>query len=120
MSFAQNGAYAPNNLTNPNPLLTQLNVRKSLGITDAKLKLGQLVDEVYYQGDTVLLEKSGRPVAIVVPVEMYCRWQTKQEKSFALIRQVQESVKGKFTEEEAMALALEAQQAVRKEQREQS
>jgi len=119
MSFVQNSAYTPNNRTNPSELLTQLNIRKSLGITDAKLRLGQLVDEVYYQGDPVLLEKSGRPVAIVVPVDMYRSWQVKREKSFALIRQVQESVRGKFTEEEAMSLALEAQQAVRKEQREQ-
>lgn len=116
MSFIQNVPYVPNSRTNPSEILTQLNVRKSLGITDAKLKLGQLVDEVYYQGDTVLLEKSGRPVAIVVPVDMYRRWQTRREESFAIIRQIQDSVKGQFTEEEAMTLALEAQQAVRKEQ----
>lgn len=102
--------------TTPYDSRTQMNVRRSLGITDAKIKLGQLVDEVYYQGDTVLLEKSGRPVAIVVPVGMYRSWQARKDQGFGVIRKVQASIKGKFTEKAAMSLALEAQQAVRRKQ----
>jgi prevent-host-death family protein len=115
MSVAQSNLSAQNSPTNLNDPRTPLNVRKSIGITDAKVKLGQIVDEVYYQGDTILLEKSGKPVAIVVPVDMYRLWQAKRETSFAMIRQVQERVQDKFTEEASMNLALEAQQAVRKE-----
>ena len=37
---------------------------------------------------------------------------------FDAIRKIQANIKGKFTEEEAMSLALEAQQAVRREQSE--
>ena len=91
-----------------------LHTRKQLGITEARLKLSEVVDGVRYQGDTVLLEKSGKPAAVIIPIEDYLSWREQRAAKFAVIRKIQDSVKEKFTEEEAMALALEAQRAVRK------
>ncbi len=95
------------------PSRSTLHTRKQLGITQARLKLSELVDGVRYQGDTVLLEKSGKPAAVIVPIAAYLTWREQRAAKFDVFRRIQDSVAGKFTEEEAMSLALEAQRAVR-------
>jgi len=94
--------------------LMTLHTRKQLGITEARLKLSEVIDGVRYQGDTVLLEKSGKPAAVIISIEAYLNWREQRAAKFAVIRKIQDSVTGTFTEEEAMSLALEAQRAVRK------
>ena len=88
---------------------------KRMTVSDARNNLGELVDSVRYQGSPVLLEKSGKPAAVVVPVEAFVKWHQQRAKDFDVIRRIQNSVKDNFTEEEAMNLALEAQRAVRKQ-----
>ncbi len=36
-------------------------------------RLGQLLEEVYYQGDTVIIERAGRPMAVLVSPAEYER-----------------------------------------------
>ena len=96
-------------------LTNQLRVRKQVAITIAKGKLGEIVDGVRYQGDTVLLVKSGKPAALIVPVDMYRKWQAERAKDYGAIRQLQSQVTEQLSPEQAMTLALETQNALRKE-----
>lgn len=42
-------------------------MQQTIGVTEARSKFGELVDQVRYRGDMVVLMKSGRPAAALVP-----------------------------------------------------
>ena len=44
-------------------------MRKKVTAVRARGKLGQILEEVYYRGDHYIIERSGKAMAAVVPVE---------------------------------------------------
>lgn len=88
-------------------------MEQTLGVTEARTRFAELVDQVRYQGDTVTLLKSGKPAAVLVPVELFERWKAERAEALAPMRRIQANVEPPLTDEEAMKLALEAQEAVR-------
>ena len=90
-------------------------MERSIGETEARTNFAELIDSVRYQGDTILLVKSGKPAAVVVPVEMFERWKEERTAQFNAFWQLRKAVTEPMDEEEALALALEAQQAVREQ-----
>ena len=88
-------------------------MEQTIGVTEARTRFSELVDQVRYQGDTVTLLKSGKPAAVLVPVELFERWKAERRGAIAAMRRIQANVTEVLSDEEAMALALEAQEAVR-------
>ena len=41
---------------------------RTINAVKAREKFGQLLDEVYYKGDMIIIERDGRPMAAVVPL----------------------------------------------------
>jgi prevent-host-death family protein len=66
-------------------------MEKKLGSAAARRKFGQLLEEVYYRGDTVVVERRGRPMAALVPLDLYKSWQKLREEFFALIEDARAS-----------------------------
>ncbi len=46
-------------------------MEKSLSVTDARNNFGDIIDEIRYLGHTVVLIKSGKPSAAIIPMPMY-------------------------------------------------
>lgn len=44
---------------------------KCIEAWEARSGFGDLMDSVHYGGQTVIIERSGRPMVAVIPVEMY-------------------------------------------------
>lgn len=88
-------------------------MEQTLGVTEARTRFSELVDRVRYKGDTVTLLKSGKPAAVLVPVELFERWKAERQEALASMRRIQANVEETLSDEEAMTLALEAQEAVR-------
>lgn len=86
-------------------------MEKILGVTQARAKFGDLVEQVQYQGDTYIISRNGRPAAAVVPIEVYESWKKDRQAFFDLIRQAQEQ--SPLAPEEADRLASEAIAEVR-------
>lgn len=84
-----------------------------MGAREARQKLSELVGRVRYGGDTVILESSGRPMAAVVPLEMYDRMMAEREERFKVIDEIRARMP-QVSEEEADADIAEALAAVRK------
>jgi prevent-host-death family protein len=87
-------------------------MEKELGLTKARDKFGDLVEQVQYQGVTYIISRNGKPAAAIVPIEVYESWKRERSAFFNLIRQVQESVK--LTPDEAELISSEAVNATRK------
>lgn len=90
-------------------------MEQTLGVTEARTRFAELVDQVRYQGDTVTLLKSGKPAAVLVPVELFERWKAERREAVTAMRRIQANVPEALSDDEAMALALEAQEVVRKQ-----
>lgn len=50
--------------------------------------LGQLLDEVYYRGDDVVIERAGKAMAILVPVGRYEQYQRERQERFKILDQI--------------------------------
>lgn len=85
-------------------------MRKTVSAMRARGNLGQILEEVYYRGDQYIIERSGKPMAAVVPVEQYEQWQKEREAFFALVDQVRGRKRGVRPEviEEDVAAARRA------------
>ncbi len=87
-------------------------VVKKVNALDARRKLGQLLEEVYYKGDQYVIERAGRPMAAVVPVWQLEEREERQKRLFGMVREVwrrNKRIKAQVIEKEVE----EAVQAVR-------
>jgi prevent-host-death family protein len=86
-------------------------MEKVLGVTEARKKFSNIVEQVQYQGDTYLISRYGKPAAAVVPIEVYENWQRQREEFFDLIRKLQKEAG--LSPEEAAQVAAKAVAAIR-------
>ena len=58
---------------------------KRVNALKARKNLGQLLEEVYYNGDQYVIERAGRPMAAVVPVWQLEEWQKRRQRFFGMV-----------------------------------
>ena len=63
-------------------------MRKTVTAVRARGKLGEMLEEVYYRGDHYIIERAGKPMAAVVPVEQYEQWRREREAFFDLVGEI--------------------------------
>jgi prevent-host-death family protein len=54
-------------------------MKRRLSAVEARKKLGEILDGVYYRGDEVVIERAGKPLAVVVPARLYEQHQRNQK-----------------------------------------
>lgn len=86
-------------------------MERGLGLTQARKTFSDLIERVYYQGDSYIINRHGKPAAAVVPVNVYENWKRQREEFFNLIRDIQ--TEANLSAQEAEELATEAIAAVR-------
>lgn len=84
-------------------------MEKTIGSAAVRRKFGQLLEAVHYRGDKIVVERRGRPMAVLVPVELYENWQKQREQFFDLIT----SARQHSQDVESEVLEAEIDQAVR-------
>jgi prevent-host-death family protein len=62
---------------------------KKVNALKARQKFGQILEEVYYNGDQFVIERAGKPMAAVVPLWQLEEWQKRREQFFAAAEEVQ-------------------------------
>lgn len=90
-------------------------MEKTMPAFEVRRNMGKLLQDVATNGDKVIVERHGEPVAVIVPVELYKQWQRNREEFFNWLREVSERINA--NEDEAEQLIEEAKQAVRAEKR---
>ena len=89
-------------------------MEKTMGVTEARRNFGEIVDRVRYQGDTVVLVKSGKPAAAIVPYAVLEQWRRTREELFAVVDEVQaQNADLDMSEEELMDFINESVHEVR-------
>ena len=65
---------------------------KRMSAKDARSKFSDLLGTVHYGGEEVIVERSGRPVAAVIPVPVYERLVAERQTRFEVIERVRSRV----------------------------
>lgn len=59
-----------------------------LGAREARRRFSELVGRVRYGGETVILESSGKPMAAVIPLELYNRMVAERDARLAVLDRI--------------------------------
>jgi len=87
---------------------------KKLSAVQARKNLGQILEEVYYRGDEVILERSGRGMAVIVPIGVYEQLMRQREQDFGILDEIQQknrNVDSKQLEADVARALYEVRQA---------
>lgn len=75
----------------------------------ARKNLGRLLEETFYRGDEFIIERAGKPMAVLISVQEFERWRKQREADFAVFDEVRakaaDAVPDKVEEEVGQALA---------------
>lgn len=86
-------------------------MEKTIPAFEARRKFGQLIEEAFYRKDSFVVERSGRPMAVIVPIDAYERWKRlAKERVFAMLEEVWQRTQNVSEEvlEQEIAQALQA------------
>ncbi len=65
-------------------------MEKTIGAFEARRNLGKLIEEAFYKKDSIIIERSGRAMAVLISIEDYQKWQRlAKEQAFAMIEAAQ-------------------------------
>jgi prevent-host-death family protein len=70
-----------------------------IGAREARSKFADLIGRVHYGGETIIVERSGKPMAAVIPVELYEKLIAEREARFAVIDRLRDKTAGVPAEE---------------------
>jgi prevent-host-death family protein len=60
-------------------------VKRTVSAVEARKRLGEILESVYYRGDEVIIERAGKPMVVVIPAERYAAMVQNRERLFDLI-----------------------------------
>jgi prevent-host-death family protein len=73
--------------------------QRTVSAQDARQRLGELLEGVYYRGDEVVIERAGKPMGVVVPMERYRQIEAARERVWQKIQEIREQNRGVDTDE---------------------
>ena len=74
-------------------------MKRRLTAVEARKRLGEILEGVYYRGDEVVIERAGKPMAVVIPAERYEALERSRERLFEFIERTQQKNKDVPVEE---------------------
>ena len=84
----------------------------SIGSREARNNFADLVGRVHYSGETVIVERSGKPMLAMIPIDVYEQMIAEREALFQVVDRLKERVPD-LPEEEVIEDVSEAVAAVR-------
>ena len=60
-------------------------MKRRISAVEARKRLGEILESVYYRGDEVVIERAGKAMAVVIPAERYEAMERSRERFFELI-----------------------------------
>jgi prevent-host-death family protein len=64
--------------------------RRTMSAVEARQKLGEVLEGVFYRGDEVVIERAGKPMGVVVPMRLYQSILDSRRRVREFIQQAQE------------------------------
>jgi prevent-host-death family protein len=74
-------------------------MQKTVSVMKARQNLGQIMNEVSLRGDDVIIERAGKPVAVLISIEKYQIMEKSRQKFWEAVNQIRENMRGEDPEE---------------------
>ena len=81
---------------------------KTVSAIKARQNLGQVMNEVFLKDDEYIVERSGKPLVAIIPIEKYLNMKGKREDFFRLYSYLQEKADGSASIDDDISEALTA------------
>lgn len=94
-----------------------MQLKRRLSAVEARRRLGEILEGVYYRGDEVVIERAGKTMAVVIPADRYEALERSRERLFELIEKAQARNKDlpyETIEQEVAAAVKEVREKSRK------
>jgi len=94
-----------------------MQLKRRLSAVEARRRLGEILEGVYYRGDEVVIERAGKTMAVVIPADRYEALERSRERLFELIEKAQarnKDVPYETIEQEVAAAVREVREKSRK------
>ena len=62
-------------------------MKRRISAVEARKRLGEILESVFYRGDEVVIERAGKAMAVVIPAERYEAMEKSRERFFGLIEE---------------------------------
>jgi prevent-host-death family protein len=56
-------------------------MKRRVSALEARKRLGEILESVYYRGDEIVIERAGKPMAVVIPSERYEALERERERA---------------------------------------
>ena len=60
-------------------------MKRTVSAGEARKRLGEILESVFYRGDEVIIERAGKPMAVVIPVERYAGIESARDRAWEFI-----------------------------------
>lgn len=67
-------------------------MKKEVSATELRRKFGELLNGVYHNGDRLIVKRANKPLAAIVPIEVYEQTLKQREKAFSVLDRIWEKV----------------------------
>ena len=81
-----------------------MNVKRTVSALDARRRLGELLESVHHGGDEVIIERAGKPMAVVISAERYEGLERNREHLWKFVEKAQAGNDGMSDEDVATAV----------------
>ncbi len=85
-----------------------------IGARDIRQRFAEILGKVGFGGDIAVVERSGKPMAALIPIEMYEQIIAEREARFQIVEKIR-AVQANFTPEEIERDVAQAIKKVRKQ-----
>jgi len=65
-------------------------MKRTISAVEARKRLGEILESVYYRGDEVVIERAGKPMAVVIPSSRYEVIERQRKRLLDMIEEVHE------------------------------
>ena len=60
-------------------------MKRRLSAVEARKRLGEVLEGVFYRGDEVVIERAGKPMAVMIPAAVYEQMQSNRKRLIEMI-----------------------------------
>jgi prevent-host-death family protein len=60
-------------------------MKRTVSALEARKRLGELLEGVYYRGDEVVIQRAGKPMAVVIPAQRYEAMERDRQRMWELL-----------------------------------
>ena len=85
---------------------------KQIPAVKARQQLGSLLDEVRFRGTDFVIERDGKPMAVVISPEAYAQYRRSRDEAFAFFEEMADELGREVSQEDFEALLNEAHEEV--------